>query len=319
MIYLPQENQRLPLLDPISCGEDLLHSAARVSELAPVHCAGCADYHIRSSAHRCAGIPKGIAFDRPYLIELIRQIIEERVASTNANVEIVIPGSADTGILATCAHAAATLGAASLDRCRFTILDRCPTPLILCQEYAAQHQLSLRTRQVDLQAMSERYNADLIVVHSILRFIKHSDQPAILDKFGSWLNHGGRMIVSNRLKQDEQAEAKTEFRKRTAANKVVKNILESGLLRTREPVEKFLKRLKRSIRDGEGRPGEIQSLAEARKLFARPQLREISSQNLTWKVELAPDDVILRSRVLAVLCRDDEPVKASIPNVSIAL
>ena len=109
MVYPPRELQGPSLLDPVSCGEDLLHNASRVSELAPGHCAGCADYHIRSSAHRCAGIPKGIAFDRPQLTEMIRKIVAERVAATDTTIDIVIPGSADTGILATCAHAAATL------------------------------------------------------------------------------------------------------------------------------------------------------------------------------------------------------------------
>lgn len=315
MIYPPQENQQPSLLDPISCGEDLLHSAARVSELAPDHCAGCADYHIRFVAHRYTGIPKGIALDRPYLIGLIRTCIKERTAASNASIEIVIPGSADTGILATCAHAAATLGAASLNRCRFTVLDRCRTPLILCQEFAARHQLSLRTGQVDLHNLSQQYDADLIVAHSIFRFINQSDQVTVLDKFGSWLRPGGRMIVSNSLKQGAEA----EFRKRTAANNAIEKILESGVLRTRESAEKIMKRLNRSINDSEGRPGEIHSLADARKLFARSQLRELSSQSVIGKIILAADDVILRDRVLALLCRDDEPVIAPIPEVPIAL
>ena len=297
------DTQDLPLLDPASCGENLLHNAARISELAPAHCKGCADYHIRSAAHRCTGIPKDIAIERPQLIELIRNIIRERADATTSAIEIVIPGSADTGILSTCAHAAATLGATYLNRCRFTVLDLCPTPLILCHEYATRHHLSLRTFEVDLTATPEHYDADLIVAHSLLRFINHADQVAVLDKFGSWLKSGGRLIVSNRLKPDGQTEREAEFRKRTAANSAIAKIIESGALRTGEPSGKFLDRLQRSMDDGEGRPGEIRSLADARSLFARSQLREISLQNLTWKIELAPDDVILRNRVLAVLCK----------------
>ena len=319
MLYPLQENQHPPLLDPVSCGENLLLNVVRFSELAPDHCADCADYHIRYAAHRFTGISKGIALDRPYLIDLIRTCIKERIAASNAMIEIVIPGSADTGILATCAHAAATLGAASLNRCRFTVLDRCPTPLILCQEFAARHQLSLRTCQVDLQNLFQHYTADLIVAHSILRFINQSEQVTILDKFASWLRPGGRIIVSNRLKPPGQADMEAEFSKRTAANNAVEKILASGLLQTREPPETIMKRLNRSIGDGEGRPGEIQSLADARKLFARSQLREISLQSVTGKIILAPDDVISRGRVLALLCRDDDPVMASIPGAPVAL
>lgn len=309
MIYPPQKNQQPSLLDSISCGENLFQNVARVSELAPDHCAGCANYHIRFVAHRYTGIPKGIALDRPHLIDLIRTCIKERTAASNPSIEIVISGSADTGILATCAHAAATLGAASLNRCRFTVLDRCPTPLILCQEFAAGHQLSLRTSQVDLHNLSQHYDADLIVAHSIFRFINQSDQVTVLNKFGSWLRPGGRLIVSNSLKLGAEA----EFRKRTAANKAIEKILESGVLRTREPPEMIMKRLNRSINDSEGRPGEIQSLADARELFTRSQLREVSLQGVTGKIVLAADDVIQRNRVLAVLCRKDEPIVAPLP------
>lgn len=318
MAQPPQDNQYPPLLDPISCGENLLQNVARVSELAPDHCVGCADYHIRYSAHRSTGFLKSIAIDRPHLIELIQKAIEERSAASNANIEIVIPGSADTGILATCAHAAASLGAPILNRCHFTVLDRCPTPLTICQEFATRHQLSLRTNQVDLQAMSLHYGADLIVAHSIFRFFNQSDQVTVLDKFASWLRPGGRMIVSYRLNQREQADLKAEFRKRTAANNAIKKILASGLLQTREPAQKIMERLNRSIGDGVWRPGEIQSIADARKLFASSQLRELSSQSVIGKITVAVDDVILRDRVLALLCRDDEPVIAPIPEVPIA-
>ncbi len=89
-----------------------------------------------TAAHRSQN-----GFDRPELIKLIKGILAEK-AATAGSIDILIPGSADTGILATAAHAAAVLGQAVLDRCRFTVIDRCPTPLILCSEFGARHHLN---------------------------------------------------------------------------------------------------------------------------------------------------------------------------------
>jgi hypothetical protein len=202
----------LSLADPLTCGEDLLQNAARISELAPDHCVGCADYHIRSAAHRCTPIPMGIGFDRPELIELIRAtIIEKKTAA--GDIDILIPGSADTGILATAAHAAAALGKGVLDRCRFTVIDRCPTPLILCGEFGEQYRLNVKTVDSDLFANTLDFIADIILVHSVFRFIARANQAAFLNRLGNWLKENGRLIISNRLRLDEAAEVNSEFRR----------------------------------------------------------------------------------------------------------
>jgi len=289
------------LLDPASCGEDLVHNAQRFSVLAPDHCVGCADYHIRSAVHRCAGPPKSI-FDRPQLIQLVRKIIEEASLRSDRVIEIVIPGSADTAVLATCAHAAATLGDSILARCRFTVLDRCETPLLVCAEFAETHGLHFEARHCDLLSASNPCDADLIVTHSFFRFIDHADQVPLLKRLGSWLAPQGRLVFSNRLLlDDDAAEARDEIRKRTAANRAAEEALSMGLLQLAEPAEAVLGRLERSIADGAGRPGEFRTLAEVEALIRQSGLAEISLESLIWEFAIAPGDLMRRKRVLAVL------------------
>jgi len=288
------------LVDPLTCGEDLFQNAARISELAPDHCVGCADYHIRSAAHRCTPIQKGV--DRPELIALVKELIAENAAGTGI-IDILIPGSADTAILATAAHAAAILGQAVLDRCRFTVIDRCPTPLILCREFGARHHLGVDTVQSDLVTTSHRFEADIILVHSVFRFIEQADQVPFLNKLGSWLNATGRLIISNRLRLDEALETESEFRKRTAANLAIEKSLATGVLATRESPKIVLERLQRAMLDGEGRPGEFQSLEDVRALIAQSQLEEVSLKQLSWDVEINPGNSFMRHRALAVLRR----------------
>lgn len=290
------------LFDPLTCGEDLLQNAARISELAPDHCVGCADYHIRSAAHRCAPIPKGIGFDRPELIGLITRLIAEK-ADSGGTIEVLIPGSADTGILATAAHAAAAMGQGMLDRCRFTVIDRCPTPLILCQEFGERFHLNVDPVKGDLIANSLDFAADLIVVHSVFRFIASADQVAFLKSLGNWLKESGHLIISNRLRPDEAAEADSEFRKRSVANAFFEERLAEGAVKTREPPQIVLARLRRAVHDGEDRPGEFQSLEDVRELIAQSQLQEVSLKQLSWNFELNPGSSFMRHRVHAVLCR----------------
>ena len=288
------------LVDPLTCGEDLLQNATRISELAPDHCVGCADYHIRSAAHRCAPIPKGV--DRPELIPLIKGLIAEKAAGTGS-IDLVIPGSADTAILATTAHAAASLGQAVLGRCRFTIVDRCPTPLILCREFGGWHNLNVDIVQNDLTANSLRFAADIIIVHSVFRFIARDNQLEFLNSLGRWLNVSGHLIISNRLLVNEAAEADSEFRKRTAANLAIRESLMAGTLATRESPQIVLERLERAMLDSEGRPGEFQSLEDVRGLIAQSQLQEVSLKQLSWKIDISPGNSFMRHRVHAVLSR----------------
>jgi hypothetical protein len=293
------------LFDATSCGEDLAYNARRFSQLAPDHCAGCADYHIRSAVHRCAGPPKSV-FDRPELIRLMRRMIDDASLRSDRMIDIIIAGSADTAVLATCAHAAVTLGAPTLARCRFTVIDSCETPLLICAEFAARHGLHFQARHGDLLSASKPCDADLIVTHSIFRFIERADQASLLKRLGSWLAPHGRLIFSNRLLLDDKgAEARDEIRKRTAANKAAQEALAKGLLQLSEPAEAILGRLERSIADGEGRPGEFRSPAEVEALVRQSGLAQISLECLTWEFAIGPGDLMRRRRVLAVLGRAD--------------
>jgi hypothetical protein len=299
-------SRRAPsLLDATSCGEDLAYNARRFSQLAPDHCAGCADYHIRSAVHRCAGPPKSV-FDRPELIRLMRRIIGDASLRSDRMIDIIIAGSADTAVLATCAHAAVALGASTLARCRFTVIDSCETPLLICAEFAARHGLHFQARHGDLLSASKPCDADLIVTHSIFRFIERAYQARLLKRLGSWLAPQGRLVFSNRLLLDDKgAEARDEIRKRTAANKAAQEALAKGLLQLSEPAEAILGRLERSIADGEGRPGEFRSPAEVEALVRQSGLVQISLECLTWEFAIGPGDLMRRRRVLAVLGRAD--------------
>ena len=289
------------LLDPLNCGEDLVQNANRVAELAPSLCLGCTDYHIRRAVQRAAGVRLSVAHDRAKIIRLVFDFLTTFPPEEQTPISIVIPGSADTGILSTCAHAAASLGLAMLNRCRFTVIDRCPTPLTLCREFAERYGISLETCEGDFNSPAFSFEADLVVVHSLLRFIAPDSQVELMRMFGSWLGRRGRIIFSNAIRSGDSSEKRAETRKHEFVNRLVDQLVDSNALNIRESRHDLRSRLRRSMDEGLARPGEVRTPDEAIILFKKAGLKVISKEILLDEIELGPGSSISRQRFLAVL------------------
>ena len=292
-----------PLPDPQGYGEDLRGNLERVLALAPVHCAGCADYHIRCVAHRAAGERFGIDSDRPQLVALFAELAEKLLAVRTGTVDIVIAGSADTGILATAAHAVATLGADALARCRFTVLDLCPTPLLLCQHYAEQHGLDFTSATVDLTAPAEDFPADMLILHSVFRFIDRDRQPAVLDRLASWIRPGGSMVFSNRIKTRTDEERMADLAKRSAANERFSEMSARGDLPAGDDPAGVIAGLERALAADESRSGEFRDVAQVRRLLEGSALSLARFDEIVSPIGGNGRPAYAKRRVLAVLER----------------
>ena len=169
--------------------EDLDANLQLVRELAPVHCTECGGYHL-ARAHKRLTAPD--ALDRPEMILAVR----DRLALHEAPgpFEILIAGCADSNLVATAAEAVSMAIPA-----HYTVLDHCRTPLAVCEAYANRHGLMLQTKQVDMGAPAGTFAADVIVVHSLLRFIPPLQHLATMHALRRWLKPGGAMIFSHRL------------------------------------------------------------------------------------------------------------------------
>jgi hypothetical protein len=289
-----------PLLDPVACGEDLAQLASRMMEIAPRLCAGCAEYHIRFAVTRCVSpLDKSVAVDRTLIIGHIRQILSERAGLSPDPLSILIAGASDTGVLATCAHAAATLGGSLLSRCSFTVIDRCPSPLTLCAEFADTHGLRLRPVIVDLAAIEEHFDADLIVCHSSLRFLDRQKQIIFLKKIGGWLNPDGRLIVSQSLRPRGKAHLGKEVGKHETSLALAKAAIASGRIRMAPEAEPLFERICTSVPDHLRRPGDLGSVEELQQLMRDAGLREYSVDLVARELASAGQD-FTRMRAVAV-------------------
>jgi hypothetical protein len=288
------------LLDPETCGEDLGQLAARMAEIAPVLCVDCAEYHVKFAMTRCSAPGKSIAVDRPLLIERIQRILADSSRSSEGLLYIVIAGAADTGILATAAHAAAMLGREIKARCRFIVLDRCRSPLTLCAEFAERHGLHVETAQVDLPADAVRFDADIIIAHSFLRFMDRNRQTVLLRKFDSWLKPGGRVIVSQSIRPAGQAHLAAEARRLQHSLAEAQAAVSKGEIAIAEDAARLLRRMHESGRAYLVQPGEIGSAEELRDLMLGAGLREYSIDVMARELASAGNSTFERVRVVAV-------------------
>jgi hypothetical protein len=283
------------LTDPASCGEDLQFNLRTVTDQAGKFCASCAGYHVLYVAKRLMPQAKIIEIDRKEIADIIARLTAERLASDQSSLEIVVAGAADTGLLATAAHGVALLGDTALARCRFTVLDRCRTPLELCRSFGEQHGLSVETAVVDLVTDQTRRSADLIVVHSLLRYVPREAHIDLLRKFGRWLRLQGRIVFSSRLESDagtsifeaDQRHFDEDIRRRIHARE-----LEIG-----ERTEVFEVHL--SLRSTE-RIAHYDDLAELRALFDRARMPVFATEIVQGVVSRSGKDV-LRRRAIIVL------------------
>lgn len=288
------------LLDPETCGEDLVQLAARMAEIAPVLCVDCAEYHVKFAMTRCNTPGKSIAVDRPLLIERIQHILADRGRSSKGLLEIVIVGAADTGILATAAHAASMLGLELKACCRFTVLDRCRSPLTLCTEFADRHGIHLTTIQVDLPEGAAQIDADLIIAHSFLRFMDRSGQIALLKKFDTWLKPGGRIIVSQSVRPRDPAHFAKEAQRLQHSLAEAQAAVNKGEIAIADDAARMLRKMHESGEAYRVQPGEIGSAEELRDLLLGAGLREYSIDVRAKEIASAGNSTFERVRVIAV-------------------
>jgi SAM-dependent methyltransferase len=80
-----------------------------------------------------------------------------------------------------------------------TVLDQCPTPLLLCAWYGARAGVPVRTVASDLLAWREPEAFDVVCTHSLLRSFPRAVQGVVLERWRELLRPGGALVTVTRL------------------------------------------------------------------------------------------------------------------------
>jgi hypothetical protein len=288
------------LSDPATCGEDLAYNAKRAMELAPNYCGRCEDYHFLAPIRRFAneGDGSGIGGDRQRLIRLVSGCIEQAESNKQA-IDVVVAGAVDTGTLATCAHAASTRTVETFSRVRYTVLDICRTPLELCREYALRHNLRLTTQLVDLVESDDVYQADVLLHHSLFRFLDPDSHVATLRKLSRWLKPGGRMIFSMSIDSTASDDLNEAYR-RSNVERIWKSI-ESGTVEINEPENIFRSRIQSYLDRNRRNAAGFRNSRMLREMIEAAGIPILSFEEKSRLISLVDGATAPRLRVLAVL------------------
>lgn len=278
--------------------EDPVGSFLTAADLAPHLCPGCATYHMQYTARRAARFTTGDgavnALDRSEMIALLSELFAERAEADASPIRAVLGGSADTGLLATVVRGADEAGRGVLARTRFSVLDLCPTPLVLCAAYGKRHGLDVGIQTADFLSQDKPPPADIVVIHSVFRFIPHAHHHALLERLMAWLKPDGKLVFSMSFGKrggGQGAKAieafKDTFREEVAA----------GRIPYKGSVEGFIAGLGPLV----ARDGDLLEIEPLRVLFASSDVRVESWREIVDNSERSASRN--RVRVLAVLSR----------------
>jgi hypothetical protein len=158
-------------------------------------CACDYSYHILWPLFRAAGIRGALrAHENELLSRFIAPIISD-------GTRILIAGSADTATLCTIGRMCGT------HRPQFTVLDRCPAPLKLIQQFAAERDIPCSTLHADLTSYTGEACWDIVLMHYTFHFVPPEERFNVLERLVRSLRPGGKLVCVNKAVPRISAEA----------------------------------------------------------------------------------------------------------------
>lgn len=191
----------VPATGPQVSGDDaeLLRSALLAHGWAPDLCehggerGGCAWYHGAWQLLRMLGIMSTSGVNAAhYSNELAR------MAGDASFRRVLITGSADYAMLKQIADARG----ASDPPLTYVVLDRCATPLRICEWYAEQHGLTIETLHQDVLDPLPRGTFDAVFTHAFMGYFDDLGRERLVRQWASALRPGGRVITVQRVRPD---------------------------------------------------------------------------------------------------------------------
>jgi SAM-dependent methyltransferase len=165
---------------------------------------GCASYHGFWPYMRLMGLGKTLSGQADLYREAIqgtaRQWQRHPVASPR---HVLVSGSVDYCILAHAHHALSQVDQPA----NFTVLDRCQTPLLLNRWYARRHGFDAETVCSDVLTFQANEKFALILASSFFGYFDPAARQQLFCNYARWLQPGGRLIFTNRLRSGPEDSA----------------------------------------------------------------------------------------------------------------
>jgi hypothetical protein len=196
-------------------------------------CGECRDYHALWPYRRLARFFIGLDGDVPFLAPVLAE-------TTPLRGRVLIAGVADAGLLAL------TEAATRERQAILTVADRCPTPLAVCERYAASRDFAVGTINLDLGRTRPSARYDVIFTHGFMRFVPDLARAEFFRGLKDALLPSGRIVAVEMLPRAKENKAKDLISDLVAAVRAADVALP-------ETEEAFRDRLAREISQASGR------------------------------------------------------------------
>lgn len=163
--------------------EDLRGNAIFAFETANRLCGSCVEYHALRPYLRLAGIVEGTDGHAELLRPHFARLTEGR-----ENCRVLIAGAADAGLLAFVANSSAGTP-------QTVVVDRCPTPLEMCRQFADRWSLPVETRQQALEEIGDVARFDIALCHLTLSFVAPERRVSALGRLRGTLDRNGKLLL----------------------------------------------------------------------------------------------------------------------------
>jgi SAM-dependent methyltransferase len=185
------EALRVARADPLELilDEPLARAARLARDIAPDRClpaVGCGPYHGLVQYLRLLGI---VASPQRHGYFYREALVEQ--ARSRSPLRVLIAGAADASMLI---HVLEACAAAEV-----TVIDRCATPLVVCDWYGRDRGVAVRTVQSDVAGFHDGDRYDLICTESLLTLIHPDDRPDVMANWRALLRPGGRIVTTARI------------------------------------------------------------------------------------------------------------------------
>ena len=179
--------------------EDPIENALIYIAQAETSCVDCGDFHLRSVLRRVDIATNEKTGDLEEF-NAVTLLALQRLSQALPMMRVGIVGSTDTGLLANLLSLADGIGGSALvHKLDIELMDRCATPLAICQAFADRCSVSIKTRQSDFLEISRRDQFDLILMHGVVPFFPADRRQDYLKHIAGWLSEEGILISSTHL------------------------------------------------------------------------------------------------------------------------